>query len=334
MADQRKNPKSYREAQLAARKAAGSLSLKAAQEIEKAIELFLQRLQAELTSIKGLTEDSSYQDRLRAAETSVDIAKTMKERMQQLITTSINENRDAAFNDVLNIWSEAGLIAGQAQGLDDSLMAPIHSPSITLAGVYEGLGGAAQTWKTLTAKYAGAAADDVNKLVRTALLEGMSPKELSRRLRPYVIGSEPFTKAFAGSPITDKMLADPAFTQAARKLAYNTDRIAFSEIHNARAEAEVQHFAADPLVKAVAWRLSPNRGTQKTPDQCDLLAHNDYYGLGPGVYPVAKVPLPPHPFDRCERVPILRSPAEAANMKPNPQPVKHAKQSSLPNGCL
>jgi hypothetical protein len=48
------------------------------------------------------------------------------------------------------------------------------------------------------------------------------------------------------------------------------------------------------------------------------LAENDFYGLGPGVYPVHAVPLPPHPFDRCERVPITR-PLERAN-DPKPAP--------------
>lgn len=33
--------------------------------------------------------------------------------------------------------------------------------------------------------------------------------------------------------------------------------------------------------------------------------------MGPGVYPLNAVPLPPHPYDRCERVPVLRPPEHA-----------------------
>ena len=52
-------------------------------------------------------------------------------------------------------------------------------------------------------------------------------------------------EAFKGAPISDKLLRDPARSGAARRLRYNADRIAVSEIQNARMEAEAQAFAAD-----------------------------------------------------------------------------------------
>jgi hypothetical protein len=40
------------------------------------------------------------------------------------------------------------------------------------------------------------------------------------------------------------------------------------------------------------------------------------YGLGPGVFPLDAVPLPPHPYDRCERTPRTRPWMEAGEPKP------------------
>jgi hypothetical protein len=53
------------------------------------------------------------------------------------------------------------------------------------------------------------------------------------------------------------------------------------------------------------------------PDECDALAFSDFYGLGPGNYPVTDVPAPPHPWDRCERVPGV-VPSKAGEPKPLP----------------
>ena len=53
----------------------------------------------------------------------------------------------------------------------------------------------------------------------------------------------------------------------------------------------------DKGIAIVKYRLSP---THPVDDICDLLAHRDLYGLGPGLYPKELCPVPPvHPFCRC-----------------------------------
>ncbi len=59
-------------------------------------------------------------------------------------------------------------------------------------------------------------------------------------------------------------------------MRYNAERIAFSEIANTRREAEVQAGLRDPAIKAYRWLLSPDRGSQVEPDECDALAGARY----------------------------------------------------------
>jgi hypothetical protein len=76
---------------------------------------------------------------------------------------------------------------------------------------------------------------------------------------------------------------------------------------------------AAPQVRAVQWMLSTFRGSPKyRPDECDILALQDFYGLGPGVYPVDKVPNLPHLNDLCYLRSVTRPFAEFGEPKPNP----------------
>jgi hypothetical protein len=243
-----------------------------------------------------------------------------KAELTRAMETSVATGRDTAFAEIVNIHKNATLYVAEAQGIPMALLGAVTRPALTLAGTWEALGKGAQTWQTLIRGYGNKAVDEAQRIVTTALVQGMSPDELAKRLRPYVQGAEPFRKAFKGakSEITNAMLNDPRFEQDAMKLRYNADRIAFSEIENARSEAEIQAFASDPFVKGVRWTLSENRGTQESPDACDVLADTDYYGMGKGVYPVTKVPARPHPFCRCIAEPVSRPSSEMHLPKPNP----------------
>ena len=122
-----------------------------------------------------------------------------------------------------------------------------------------------------------------------------------------MVGAEPFHKAFGPLKEIDLRNIRPTgpLRGAARRMNFNARRIAFSELHNARQEAELTAFAFDPLVYAIRWTLSTYRGPTAVPDECDALAQTDFYGLGPGIFPMDRVPFPPHPFDKCERVPLV-----------------------------
>lgn len=312
----------YREAQLAARAVAGSVSVDAAKALEKELKAYGARIAAQLAALpKGAAQ-------AKALDASRQIILHSAYLLHSKLTAAIAEQRRVSFEDVSSVWETAnGMALMAADDVAGALVGGVKLPGLTLAGAYENLGGAAHGWKTRLQGYVQDSAIEADAIVRTALLEGMGPEELAKRLRPYLSGAEEFYEAFGGegAAAVRAKLANlqnlPAHLRgASRKLQSNARRIAYSEIWNARAEADLTAMARNPLVAAIKWTLSPWRGQLDGPDVCDALALNDFYGLGPGVYPLDAVPLPPHPYDRCERVPVLRPPEHAHLPKPKGKP--------------
>jgi hypothetical protein len=67
--------------------------------------------------------------------------------------------------------------------------------------------------------------------------------------------------------------------------------------------ARARALMADDEIEVVRYQLSV---THPAPDICDALAYADRFGLGPGLYPKGKAPLPPsHPWCRCTCTPVL-----------------------------
>ena len=314
----------YRKATEAARARSWSLRLESLRRLDNALLDYAEQLQVSLGVLPP--------DKMRAAEKMSKVILDLRTKLEKKMADAVSQNRTLAFNDVLELQREATTKVFMDQSVDARLLKQIQVPNLTMAGQWEALGKGAATWRTLLHGYVKDAAADAQHVVTQALLQGMSPDELSKRLRPYVLGAESFQQAFKGAgEITDAMLKDPVQTGAAKRLRYNADRIAFSEIHNARGEAELQAFAQDPFVASVRWQLSPNRGKVRAPDACDGLAKTDFFGLGAGIYPVTQVPTFPHPFCRCERVPVPRGIEDMHKPKPNPHRKANVKVQGT--GC-
>ena len=115
-----------------------------------------------------------------------------------------------------------------------------------------------------------------------------------------------------GKVLLEKRL-EVAFFERVR---YFAQRIAQTEIHRAFALRQAIELMGDVDVEFVQVRRAP--GAQ-APCICVLYTGRDQYGLGPGVYPKRKAPLPPyHPYCRCVVVPRLdltgrREPPEDAD---------------------
>jgi hypothetical protein len=292
--------------------------------LDRALLEYAERL---IVTLKALPPD-----RRQAADRMSKIILQLRDKLHKQMETAVDGSRKVSFDEILKLQQEATLKVFNAHGVNADLLKRIQIPNLTMAGQWESLGKGAATWRTLLRGHVKNAVDDAQHVVTRALLEGMSPDELSKRLRPYVLGAESFQEAFRGAgEITDAILKDPVQTGAAKRLRFNADRIAFSEIHNARGEAELQAFAQDPFVEAVKWQLSPNRGKVRRPDGCDGLAKTDFFGMGPGIYPIAQVPTFPHPFCRCERVPVPRGIEDMH--KPKPNPMRKAGVKVQGTGC-
>jgi hypothetical protein len=298
----------YKAALLAARRQMAALDRAAARAIIQALERFAAQL--------GVAAAAGADP--QAIVTSQQILQRAAEDLARALERATTEGRSLSFTDTQAIWKDAMLRIARAKDIPTALVGGLRLPPVTMLGQFESLN-ASRTWQTLIRGRSNQAAAEAAAIVRQAIAQGMSAPELARRLRRYVLGAEPFQDAFQTSANgLDLNQIPPELRGAARTMRYNAERIAFTEIHNARGEAEIQHFRADPFVGAVQWTLSPDRGSQVTPDQCDILAGGDFFGLGPGIYPVNKVPAPPHPFDRCERRPVPRAYALAQQPKPNP----------------
>lgn len=116
------------------------------------------------------------------------------------------------------------------------------------------------------------------------------------------------------SPAMKKYLASPAgmdATKGARALLRDARRIAVHEINSAHHEADSIAVARSPVVDNVRWQLSGRHANlPSSPDRCDILAAEDFYELGPGVFPSTAIPPLPHPYCLCKVAPIVKPVSE------------------------
>lgn len=310
---ERRTQGEYRAAQLAARAAVQELSAQSVRSVQASIEDMARRLERRVRRLTGTNEQ-------KALEAQLAVYRLVTVQLMPALVATVATGRAASFAEVYAIWVAALEAVAGREDIPAALMGAIRAPALTMAGAYERLGGAAATWRTLLPKYARDGAAEADAVVREAILSGAGVEDLARSLRRYVLGADAM-EAFAGesyAAVRRRWHSLPPETRGAlRRMTHNATRIAFSEIHNARAEAELTHFAVDPLVSHVRWTLSPFRGKVDAPDECDVYAGQDWFGLGAGMWPLDKVPPPPHPFDRCERMPVLFPVGERA-AKPTP----------------
>lgn len=99
-----------------------------------------------------------------------------------------------------------------------------------------------------------------------------------------------------------KLVADRALKVAGyEKARYYAKRIALNETARAYNDARAFEYANSSDIQVVKIQMSI---THPRTDICDYYAGVDKYGLGAGVYPKDKAPVPPfHPFCRCQMVP-------------------------------
>jgi len=304
----------YQDALRAVRLRMGTLDVELGRALAAALRRWADNLEARVADMAEV--------RRAAALDAAAITRETAATLERELVTAAEQARALAYTDVQRIWEDAIREAvGDAPGAE-ALLGTVRVPSITMLNQYASLN-AANHWVTLLRSDVVDAAAEANRIILDGIAAGISPPELASRLRRYVDGADTFAALFHDVETPEGVMAKldrrtipRALQGAAAQVDFNARRIAHTELWNARAEAEVQHFVNDPLVAAVQWRLSPDRGTQILPDECDILARADFYGLGPGVYPVDAVPAPPHPFDRCERMPVTRGWSAKDDPKP------------------
>lgn len=156
-------------------------------------------------------------------------------------------------------------------------------------------------------------------LVKTILLETNSPQELSQEIRSKrIISLRDF-----GSVSTDGRAA-------LKKLFFDMDRIARTEINNANSEADRACAERSPVIKAIQWTLSGRHaGLPSSPDECDVYAAADEHGLGAGIYYAETLPARPHPFCLCPLLYVVRPMSEWGEPKPEPPEPKPITENEV-----
>lgn len=190
----------------------------------------------------------------------------------------------------------------------------VPRPPLLSAQAFLARRGTADAFRSLSlaVEGAGRGAEDI---ILEGLSRGWGREHLARKLRPFVKGREVFTP----EELHDLRRVPKSRRDEVRLLQYNTRRIAVTEMGNAAHEAQAQAMIDAPMILAARWRLSPVRGTQEgKPDECDILAVQDFYGLGAGIYPVRRIPVRPHPNDKCWLQDVTRPVEQWNDPKPNP----------------
>lgn len=329
------DPEAYREALVASREVVQDLREEQVHAIVEALENFADGLEeAYRGEFAGVT--AAGLDNEAALQRSEEIVRSQAEAMLEVLVRSTEQNRTAGFDRVLQVWGDTAEQIAESNDIDLAEFGGLRSSPVTLMGQYEAVG-AAQNWRTLLRGHVEDAAAEANRIIRNGMAEGVHPTELSRRLRRYVEGSEELDELFEEVETVSGEVQKIDLRQdipddlqgAARQMQFNADRIAASEIQNARIEAEIQHAGRDPMVEGKKWRTSPRHSDV---DECDVLASQDLYGLGPGVYPVFRTPPPPHPFCLCETTTTTRPPSEFGEPKPHPTLQQDPEQVAIPGG--
>lgn len=149
---------------------------------------------------------------------------------------------------------------------------------------------------------------EVKDAVERAVILGTSAdraaQELIRQGEPLSAGLKAKMGLNSALKIGDQGAA--LFTGEGNPL-FNAKRLFRTEMNRAYSEA-YRGSCREADAIGMKWNLSPSH---KVTDICDVLASQDLYGMGPGVYPMDKLePRPAHPFCLCFETAVFEGEGE------------------------
>ena len=153
--------------------------------------------------------------------------------------------------------------------------------------------------KTLRLAYSRIWQDGLKLSDRIWILDKRTKRELER-----IILEEIATGRSASSKVLEarlnKLLApDRRLIKTSlhgRNVSFDAARLLRTERTVAYREADRQAALANPANRGIKWKLS---SAERHCSVCPGLASNDSYGLGPGIFPIEKLPVSPHPQCLC-----------------------------------
>ena len=123
-------------------------------------------------------------------------------------------------------------------------------------------------------------------------------------------------KEAVGRAVRQALTVDPnnAYSQALRVFR--------TELNRAHGQAYQSGAGAHPDVVGMKYNLSPNHPRV---DICDVHAHANLYGLGPGVYPVGQAPWPAHPNTMSYLTAVFRDEVSDADRAGQQNPLAYLR---------
>lgn len=169
----------------------------------------------------------------------------------------------------------------------------------------------AATFQTLIRRHLEEAAPAVDSLINAAVVRGVSTRRLTKDLTALMTDAVPPPTALYGLPYSD--------LSGLGTIRSDAERIAVSETLNALRESNARGMAVSPIVLGAQWCLSGRHdGLRSSPDECDVLAELDFYGMGPGWYPADHWPFSPHSRCGCYQCRTrFRPPSDWGSPKPD-----------------
>ncbi len=261
---------------------------------------------------------------LITAARAEQLSRSLINRMRSLDTTlasAFDAARDSTFETVVSAHEAAIAAAGASVGIRvATTFADVPDLAVKLMMVRRGLG-LATTFRTLANRRVTQAAADVDRLLISAVARGESERATRHELAFILGGNDPRlleTLRHLGpgggrtrQAIQAGIILPDVDVKAAKRLLSDSRRIAQTEINTAYSEADTVASMRSQVIAYLIWLLSEiHSSLSSAPDVCDVLAEQDWYGLGPGGFPPPAFPSPPHPYDQCGRKHMLKDPRD------------------------
>ena len=229
---------------------------------------------------------------LRLAEEMLDqLVRDLARSARNGVTITASRIAEIHAQATATLIQTAGLSIPIVQGISASAAAAVLSrPAL------------AQSFRSIRRDSARA----VNRILTRAMLRGATTTQVARELRLHILGADAFPSRLLldrrriGYAALKEMgyEATPANLAIVRRdaasIAGRAQLIARTEPMNAEWEVRVRAAIDSPVVDVIRYRLSSQHPKR---DQCDVLADEDLFGLGPGCYDPRRIPRRPHP--RC-----------------------------------
>ena len=254
-----------------------NVPLKRTKEVEERLMTALEMANAQLGSIIGRTDNplsiKVYQGkRMQVVQMMNELGISLKRDITSAISEIANDvafTEQDATNDLLLENDDANLMV-------DFTEIPRQTADL-LAQRYDvdGLRISSSIW-------AQSQVSEIENVVLSGIARGQSARDMSNQLSQFMLGGG----TGMGTSVRAKAM-----------------RLARTEINNAYWESARRASIESPVVKGIRWELSARHPKY---DVCDLLANENLFGLGAGVYPAEYLPAKPHPNCLCYQIDILR----------------------------